>query len=390
MNKNKRQKVSRNSDWSKLCPDVLRKIFETLRSPVDSHRAKIFVCSNWYSVWKTCVKRPLYPLRIIHQGDSPTVGNGNRKLMGFSYNSYCMASSGNWLLMVDRCLKFYIYNLLTKERIDLPSMESKIRGGQVSFKSKSNYSNFGYLVGPSRKDDIVPYDYEAVEWEKSLAVLWVDETTGDEVVAWTFMRQYLFSYIKGDYSWCNLNHNGKSLVLFDMACESNKLYLLTMDHHIKIFNFYGDFLTGEQNLYPFNFVEDPTEYVWKRKIVIRRSGEVPIVLSLKKKVQSEEKLLFYIFKMNLESRKWERVCIGDEMLIFGRGVTALALEDLDDGITSNSIYFVDEDVWPDHQEHEHRVSNCGVFDIAISKIEWPKKIYCFINQNQWFVVGVAY
>ncbi|KAL9840174.1 putative F-box protein [Arabidopsis thaliana] len=172
MNKNMRQKV----DWSKLCPDVLLKIFETLRSPVDSHRAKI-VCSNCYSVWKTYVKRPLCPLRIIYQGDSPTVGNDNRKLMGFSYSSYCMASSGNWLLMVDRCLKFYIYNLLTKERIDLPSMESKIRGGQVSFKPKSNNYNFGYLVGPSRKDDIVPYDYEAVEWKKSLAILCVDETT---------------------------------------------------------------------------------------------------------------------------------------------------------------------------------------------------------------------
>ncbi|KAL9840175.1 hypothetical protein AtNW77_Chr2g0225351 [Arabidopsis thaliana] len=172
------------------------------------------------------------------------------------------------------------------------------------------------------------------------------------------MRQYLFSYKKGDYSWCNLNHNGKSLVLFDMACDNNKLYLLTMDHHIKILNFYGDFLTGEQNLYPFNFVEDPTEYVWKRKIVIWRSGE-----------------------MNLESRNWERVySIGDEMLIFGRGITVtLALKDLGHGIKSDSIYFVDEDVWPDHQEHDHRVSNCGVFDIATSKIEWPKKIYCFIN-----------
>jgi len=37
--KKKRPNVSRNCDWSKLCPDVLRKIFETLKSPIDSHRA---------------------------------------------------------------------------------------------------------------------------------------------------------------------------------------------------------------------------------------------------------------------------------------------------------------------------------------------------------------
>ncbi|CAL9222486.1 unnamed protein product [Arabidopsis halleri] len=343
MNKKKRQKVPKNGDWSKLCPDVLRKIFETLRSPVDSHRAKI-VCSDWYSVWKTCAKRPPCPLRIIHQGDSPTLGKGNRKLVGlFHHGSYCMASSGNWLLMVGLRLKFYIYNLMTKERIDLPSMESQILGGQVRFKPEREYFH-GYLVGPSRRDK-VPYDYEAVEWEKSLAVL--------------------------------------------------MLYLLTIDHRIKIFYFSGDFFTGEQYGYwgsPFNFVAQPWEYVWKRKLAIRRSGEVLIVLSLKEKVKKEEKLLFYIFKMNLESCKWERVySIGDEMLIFGRGVTVpLALKDLGDGIKSDSIYFVDEDVWPDHKDHDHRVSNCGVFDIATSKIEWPKKIYCFINKSHWFVRGVAY
>ncbi|CAH8261932.1 unnamed protein product [Arabidopsis lyrata] len=393
MNKKKRQKVPKNGDWSKLCPDVLRKIFETLSSPVDSHRAKI-VCSGWYSVWKTCAKRPPCPLRIIHQGDSPTLGKGNRKLVGlFQHRSYCMASSGNWLLMVELRLKFYIYNLLTKERIDLPSMESQILGGQVRFKPGREYFH-GYLVGPSRRDK-VPFDYEAVEWEKSLAVLWVNDTTGDYVVAWTFIQKYLFSYMKGDGFWRDLNSNGKSLVLFDMACEDSMLYLLTIDHHIKIFNFFGDIFTGKQNRYwgrPFNFVAQPWEYVWKRKMVIRRSGEVLIVLSLKEKVKKEEKLLFYIFKMNLESCKWERVySIGDEMLSFGRGVTVpLALKDLGDGIKSDSIYFVDEDVWPDHKDHDHRVSNCGVFDIATSKIEWPKKIYCFINKTHWFVRGVAY
>jgi len=113
-------------------------------------------------------------------------------------------------------------------------------------------------------------------------------------------------------------------------------------------------------------------------------------------VKNEEKLLFYIFKMNLESYKWERVySIGDEMLIFGRGVTVpLALKDLGHGIKSDSIYFVDdEDVWPDHKDwpdYKDHVSNCGVFDIATSKIEWPKKIYFSVNKTQWFVWGVAY
>ncbi|XP_019087482.1 PREDICTED: putative F-box protein At5g38270 [Camelina sativa] len=57
MREEKGRKVSKNHDWCKLCPDLLRSILESLSS-IDFHRAKI-VCSDWYSVWKTCVKRPL-------------------------------------------------------------------------------------------------------------------------------------------------------------------------------------------------------------------------------------------------------------------------------------------------------------------------------------------
>ncbi|KAL1224941.1 putative F-box protein [Cardamine amara subsp. amara] len=96
--------------------------------------------------------------------------------------------------------------------------------------------------------------------------------------------------------------------------------------------------------------------------------------------------------MNLESFKWERVYSnGNEMLVFGQGVTiGLRLKDLGAGIKSDSIYFVDDDVWEDHRDHDHLVSNCGVFDIATSRIEWPKKICHEINSTQWFASGVAY
>ncbi|XP_022544223.2 LOW QUALITY PROTEIN: putative F-box protein At2g03610, partial [Brassica rapa] len=87
-----------------------------------------------------------------------------------------------------------------------------------------------------------------------------------------------------------------------------------------------------------------------------------------------------------ESSKWERVeSIGDhEMLIFGHGVTVRApVKDVGDGVKSGSICFVDDDyVWPDH---DHRGSNCGVFNIATNEIVWHSKKPCFyINESQWF------
>ncbi|CAA7049899.1 unnamed protein product [Microthlaspi erraticum] len=93
----------RNLDWSKLCPDVLRNIFQTL-IPADSHRAKT-VCSGWYSVWKTCANRPRSrPWRIIHQGESSNFldpDEDTRKLVVRLSGGYRMASSGNWLLMLE-------------------------------------------------------------------------------------------------------------------------------------------------------------------------------------------------------------------------------------------------------------------------------------------------
>ncbi|KAG7640406.1 F-box-like domain superfamily [Arabidopsis suecica] len=205
----KRQGASENQDWSKLCPDLLRPILESLSS-IDFHRAKT-VCSDWYSVWKTCK---------------------------------------------------------------------------------------GY-----------------------------------------------------DSKW---NQNSGSI--FDMAYKNSKLYLYTLDHHIKIYDFSGDSpkeegLTNPYSNHPFRFDEKPQEYIWKRKIVIAESGEM----------------------MN-------------EMLIFGHGVTMRAqVHDVGDGIKRDSICFVDDDLWPDVD----RPSNCGIFDLATSRITWPKRYGVYIDQKQWFLPGFA-
>ncbi|CAA7049892.1 unnamed protein product [Microthlaspi erraticum] len=364
----------RDLDWSKLCPDILRKIFETL-IPVDSHRAKT-VCLGWYSVWKTCANRPRSrPWRIIHQGESSNLFDPDedkvytRKLVEGLSGDYRMASYGNWLLMLDDRTEFYLLNLLTFKKIKLPSME------EVKMKSDEKC---GLLVKTCRKHrrlkDIIGWENlseDIREW-KSSAVLWIDDKTGDYVVAWIFRQQFLFSYKKGDVSW-----------IFDFS-RGNP----------------NEEVAGIKNpywYYPFRFVEQPWEYIWRRKIAIRNSGEVLIILSLKEKEkyenEHEERLLFHVFRMNRKSGKWERVySIKGEMLVFGHGVTVRApVEDcFGDGIKSGSICFVDDDVWPDHQDHDRRASDCGVFDLATSRIEWRKRLCVYINKTQWFAPGVAY
>ncbi|KAF8117594.1 hypothetical protein N665_0009s0114 [Sinapis alba] len=345
--KKRRNNASRTRDWSKLCPDVLRKILETL-NPLASHRAKT-VCSDWYSVWKTC-RRPPCSLQIIHQGDS-------------------------------------------SRRINLPSMtSSRIDGWEVSFERGGGNDDLGcsdtcgYFMHPCGKKVHVSKD--VLEWKKS-AVLWINEKTGDYFVAWTFKHAYLFSYKKGDDTWLNLRNSNKGSRYLDMAYRNSKLYVLTTDHRINIFYFSGE---GNENPYlnhRFHFDEQPWKNIWKMKIAVQESGEVLIILSLKEE-KHKRKIMFYIFKMNFESSKWERVySIGDhEMLIFGHGVTVRApVEDVGDGVKSGSICFVEDDVWPDH---DHRGgSNCGVFNVATSEIEWHRKPCFYINESQWFVPWFA-
>lgn len=179
-----------------------------------------------------------------------------------------------------------------------------------------------------------------------------------------------------------------------MDYKNNKLYLLTIDQHIKTFDFSGVSPIEENRNLVFRFNEQPWEYIWKKKIAIDQSGKVLMILSLKEVNYDEEKLLFYVFKMNFKSCKWERVnSIGDnEMLIFGHGVTVRApvRDCFGDGTKSGLIHFTEDDVWPDNQEHEDRSSDYGVFDIATSRIEWTKKSCFYINKTQWFVPGVAY
>ncbi|CAA7049890.1 unnamed protein product [Microthlaspi erraticum] len=320
---------------------------------------------------------------MTYQGDPSTLFDSKEdeshetKLIELSAcnDNHCLVRSGNWLLLVNASIEFHLMNLFTGKRVDLPAMNSSGRSKHENMDSSRETKKYSNKLK------------ENIKCIKS-AVLWINERTGDYVVAWVLRQNYLFSYKKGDDSWSRLILQGRdSRGFFDMAYKNSKLYVFTTDHYIRIFDFSRVFPKEEEGIknpywnHPFDFVEQPWEYIWRRKIAIGKSGEVLVILSLKEK-KYEEKLLFYVFKMNLESGKWERVySIGDghdEMLIFGHGVTIRApVRDGGDGVKSDSICFVEDDVWED-SDH---LSKCGVFDLATSKITWPKNL--LIDQTHW-------
>ncbi|EOA29276.1 hypothetical protein CARUB_v10025551mg [Capsella rubella] len=389
-------------DWSEMCSDAIQLILEIL-SFSDFHRART-VCSKWYSVSKSCVagSRNRSPWLILFPEKS-CVSKPSKKLFnkvsdtnscrlynpaeGKTYRtrylgdklseSRCLASYGNWILMLDPSLNFYLLNVFTIERINLPSLSLRC---EVRFQRKDDGGLFLEQSWLDRETIINRYI--------KTAVLWVDEKTKDFVVCWIYNDQYLFSFKKGDDSWWHL----EGTMCLAMAYKDQKLFVYTYDHHIKILDYSGDIPEEitEANPYlnhPFRYDPQLWEYVWKTRLAITTSGDILIILSLKKCSGNEVEHLFYIFKMNPQAEEWERLdSLGKEMLLFGDGFTlasaASAKEDIDGGV----IYFLADDVWPP-QTNQDPQSSSGAFDLATTKIRWTQPYY-YWSKIRWFVPGI--
>lgn len=340
------------SDWSKLCPDLLRSIFGRLIISKDFYRSRT-VCSDWYSVSTTCVPTTAYPWRILFDEDSTLLfdpGEDNIYEIGHPQldllNTHVMASCSNWLLIGRSCLNLYLQNVFTRERINLPVCRH-------------------------------------LTIENSSSCLWINERTRDYVVACSSKRGCLFSCKKGDVKW--LCHRGIECAY--VAYKDGKLYVYTFDRCIEILDFLsGDLLVQENPYHNHPFHIDDSH---PKSVVITSSMEVLIVVSFSGLTDGFlDKILnrsFYVYKMNLENGNWERVySLGGEMLIFGQAVTIKApIKDVNGwGIKSDSICFGGgDDSFPSSDRYD-RTTNCGVFDLATgtqTSLDVP------FFQSFWFV-----
>ena len=213
-----------------------------------------------------------------------------------------------------------------------------------------------------------------------MAVLWINERNGDFVVAWAIKQFYIFSYKKitndGDKGWSITCTRCE-----DMAYKDNKLYVYTYDHYINVLDFSGncpkETLEGNHYLnHPFPFVDTT---IYKMMIAIANSGEVMIFLSL-----NELNRKFCICELNLQVGRVGS--LGDQLLIFGHGVTIRGPVK-DRGIKSGSICFLDDDHLSDNYLGTRREASSGVFDLATRTITWHTRLDDWSSKIYWFVPG---
>lgn len=213
----------------------------------DSRRAES-VCSSWYSAAKRCVAKKQIPWLILLPDEDDKINNHWCKLFNpgekdklykirdedveFA-NSYCLATYGNWLFMVDYWYNLYLLNIFTHERIDLPPVESQLGTTKLERTLKGWFCISNGHRKRNHKDIIIVSP-----------VFWIDEHTKEYLVLWGFGEWCVAYSKKGDTFWNQIQ------IPVDYGCshmvyKDQKLYYLLKDYigsngFIKIFDFSGE------------------------------------------------------------------------------------------------------------------------------------------------------
>ncbi|XP_010451278.1 PREDICTED: putative F-box protein At5g66830 [Camelina sativa] len=355
--------------WSNLPPDLLQFVFERLGF-TDFKRAKS-VCTSWKSVSRKCQPKNQIPWLILFPKDNnygllfnPEEQEKLYKTQDLGDDfakSFCVGAYRSWLLKLDpqyRDLAYPLYNLyildlLTRERITLPTLESE----------------FG-LTPP---------------------VFWVDEKTKDYLVIGMFDEENVVSFKKGDNSWKQVPELSGIGECFNLVYKDQKLYCLGYCK-LKIFDFSRDIpvkvfkisVRGYVKILlrcPGRMPQNIPLTRMKNNVVVTLSGDVLIVTSIR---QGGSKIWnFEMYKMDSsKGNKWEQTfSIGNEAILLDLGITVLA-EDIG-GIKKNSIYFNATDYDEQHDEND-----VFIFSLDTKKVEQPHQSVCSsfpCSNARWFL-----
>ncbi|KAH0937083.1 probable F-box protein At4g22165 [Brassica rapa] len=373
----------RLKSWSELPSDLLYSLLERL-SFTDFRRAKS-VCRSWYSASRQCVpKNNHIPWLLLFPEDNNsccTLFNPAEKDKLYRTHDldlvlpriFCLKTCGSWLLMRNRSSNLYLVNLFTKERINLPPVESQVGT------TKLERTVVGFRITcPDGSKPGKPMHIRS-------PVVWIDEKTKDYLVSWGLGTCCVVYSKKGDNSWTQIP---EALDCCDMVYKDHKLYFFSYSRDLRIYDFSG---------------EAPREIFWCRCVYVERfayDGGGPrrphvtnrkrlvvtkLVVTVTGDVLKVETYLipksriwsFRLFKV-CSSGDFKRVhSLGDESMLLALGITVLANNY--EGIRRNSIYF----------NASHNItSDIFLFNLETRKMEQLHKFDCSSDQlsgNRWFL-----
>ncbi|CAH8320150.1 unnamed protein product [Eruca vesicaria subsp. sativa] len=373
------------NSWSELPTDLLISLLEHL-SFTDFLRAKS-VCRSWYSASRQCMPKNNHtPWLLLFSENNNNNGcctlfNPEEKNKLYKTQDldlerpslFCLKTSGSWLLMQNRFNNLYVVNLFTKERINLPPVESQVG----TTKLERGAVDFFRITLPDGSKPVKSMRIRS-------PVFWIDEKTKDYVVAWGLGPCCVVYSKKGDNSWLQIP---EALDCFDMVYKDHKLYFLSESRDFIIFDFSGEapqqcfwvrcvyverfYTSGPRRPHPSN-----KKRLSSTKLVVTVSGDV---LKVETFVRSLSRIWsFRIFKV-CSSGLFERVkSLGDEAMLLELGITVVANNN--EGISRNSIYF--------RGCYNDNTCDISLFNLETRKMEKLHKLDCSsdkLSANRWFL-----
>ncbi|KAF8105257.1 hypothetical protein N665_0161s0054 [Sinapis alba] len=328
--------MSNKVKWSELSSDVLQSILERL-SIINYLKARS-VCKPWHVICKRISpiqdKFPwiiIFPRRRPKSSTCQVFNPQEGKLysltnLGNDFSTHhCIATSGSWLLMLDLRSNLYVLNVFTRERIELPPLESHQGRLQVH---RLQDNTFTFIINQSSvtAKDIL---------NRTKAVLWVDEKTTGYIIVWSIGLSYIM-YTRNEFDfWREIpTKQGPENIhgCQDIVYKDNKLYVLSRLNRIRILDCSQELPRALLD----NIDDDPFRDERRRgKIGVTVAGEVLMVKNRLNQV-------FNILKMNSDGTSWDEVeSLGEESWITDLGVTVPGV----DGTRPNSIYYRDRSLY---------------------------------------------
>ncbi|XP_010450642.1 PREDICTED: probable F-box protein At4g22165 [Camelina sativa] len=402
----------RGDSWSELPSDLLNSVVERLGF-ADSRRVGS-VCSSWHSAAKRCVAKKQIPWLILLPDEDEEIETHWCKLFNPEENgklyrmradvfefakSYCLATCGNWLLMVDHGSVLYMLNLFTHERIVLPPVESQLG----TTKLERNSEGWFCISNGNYQPQHCPSKLRGINTIMRSPVFWIDEQTKEYVVVWGLGEWCLVYSKKGDTFWSQIQtprgySTDFSRARSEMVYKDDKLCYLLLNRRtggcIKIFDFSTEIpqetfhcgLAADPS--PINRLTSPRDpwRIWRirrTKLVVTVTGDVLKVEQWVKTEQRVQHWSFRVYKAGFLNKYDEKVdSLGDEAMLFDLGITVLANDDFV-GFKRNSIFF--NDIC-----HEKNTTQICVFNLETQEMEEPLHMFVCSSEQQlararWFL-----
>ncbi|XP_074337947.1 putative F-box protein At4g22660 [Apium graveolens] len=313
------------------------------------------------------------------------------------YDGLCLGTSHGWLVMLDKELKPYLFNLFSFEKITLPEIFNFPNIRFVSGSVGSGYYIYHY-EHPYKHIRRIKSVHELRTNFVSKAVVSANPSHNNGnfyvlmISAWRKTGAKLAFCYSGDDEWIQLGGHNESYC--DVICHADMFYALNYPDKIEIWDVHDCYPTKRTSIvarYPQKVFDTKSSFrccCTTRTYLVEVSEDLFLVVRFigsflhshgtNELEMRHETLCFQVYRLDTSKEKWEEVeSLGNLVYFVGGNQSKSLLVPDNSAYKANSIYFTD-DSWDMMYWHKTHY-DIGVYHMKDKSIETTLR---FDSQNE--------